>query len=125
MRKALFLIVLGWCTLSCYSVNRDCDSFHAGTFKFTNVINGNLETSTFIRDSLFEIEMFNKTKDTSSIRWVNNCEFILTALHPKTNQEKKPIRIRIIETDASGYFFEYGLVGDTKNTQRGYAQKIK
>jgi hypothetical protein len=63
--------------------------------------------------------------DTASIRWVNDCECILTKLNPTSNQDKRPIQIKIISTQHNSYTFEYSLVGESKNTQRGTIQKIQ
>lgn len=109
---------------SCYTVERNCLPFHTGTFEFTQIIKNEMKTSTFTRDSLYEIEQFEGKIDTASIRWVNDCECILTKLNPTSNQEKRPIQIKIISTTQNSYFFEYSLVGDAKNTQRGTIQKI-
>ena len=110
---------------SCYNVERDCIPFHQGTFEFSQIINGSMKTSTFTRDSLYEIERFRGKIDTASIRWVNDCECILTKLNPTSNQDKRPIQIKIISTQHNSYTFEYSLVGESKNTQRGTIQKIQ
>ena len=121
MATVFFILVL---FISCYSLERDCKPFHQGEFKFTQIINGEIKSSYFTRDSIFEIELFEGKIDTSSIRWVNDCECILTKLNPNNNQEKRPIQIRIISTKGDRYTFEYSLVGDSKNRQRGSIQKI-
>ncbi|RPG67784.1 MAG: hypothetical protein CBD07_003050 [Flavobacteriaceae bacterium TMED147] len=120
-RLIFFVLVL---FISCYSLERDCKPFQRGEFKFTQIINGEIKSSYFTRDSIFEIELFEGKIDTSSIRWVNDCECILTKLNPNNNQEKRPIQIRIISTKDDRYTFEYSLVGDSKNRQRGSIQKI-
>jgi len=120
-RLIFFVLVL---FISCYSLERDCKPFQQGEFKFTQIINGEIKSSYFTRDSIFEIELFEGKIDTSSIRWVNDCECILTKLNPNNNQEKRPIQIRIISTKGDRYTFEYSLVGDSKNRQRGSIQKI-
>ncbi len=120
-RLVFFILVL---FISCYSLERDCKPFQQGEFKFTQIINGEIKSSYFTRDSIFEIELFEGKIDTSSIRWVNDCECILTKLNPNNNQEKRPIQIRIISTKVDRYTFEYSLVGDSKNRQRGSIQKI-
>tara|TARA_B100001142_G_scaffold27231_1_gene24445 strand:+ start:130 stop:501 length:372 start_codon:yes stop_codon:yes gene_type:complete len=120
-RLVFFILVL---FISCYSLERDCKPFQQGEFKFTQIINGEIKSSYFTRDSIFEIELFEGKIDTSSIRWVNDCECILTKLNPNNNQEKRPIQIRIISTKGDRYTFEYSLVGDSKNRQRGSIQKI-
>ncbi|MDA9628593.1 DNA topoisomerase IV [Flavobacteriaceae bacterium] len=120
-RLVFFISVL---FISCYSLERDCKPFQQGEFKFTQIINGEIKSSYFTRDSIFEVELFEGKIDTSSIRWVNDCECILTKLSPNNNQEKRPIQIRIISTKDDRYTFEYSLVGDSKNRQRGSIQKI-
>lgn len=119
-----FVLVLICVLLSCYTVERNCLAFHSGTFEFTSIVNGQLETSRFVRNDSIEIETFHGVSDTAAIRWVNDCECVLTKLNPKTNQEKKPIQIRILKTEKKSYTFEYSLVGDSKNTRRGTIQKI-
>ena len=84
-----------------------------------------MKSSYFTRDSLYEIERFEGKIDTASIRWVNECECILTKLNPISNQDKRPIQIRIISTQGDTYTFEYSLVEDAKNKQKGTIQKIK
>ena len=84
-----------------------------------------MKTSTFTRDSLYEIERFEGKIDTASIRWVNDCECILTKINPTSNQDKRPIQIKTISTQDNSYTFENSLVGDSKNTQRGTIQKIQ
>jgi hypothetical protein len=123
MKRLLVCIFL--MLTSCYTVERDCIPFHQGTFEFSQIINGSMKTSTFTRDSLYEIERFEGKIDTASIRWVNDCECILTKINPTSNQDKRPIQIKIISTQDNSYTFEYSLVGDSKNTQRGTIQKIQ
>lgn len=122
MRRLVILIYVLF--ISCYSLVRDCKPFQQGEFEFTQIINGEIKSSYFKRDSIFEIELFEGKIDTSSIRWVNDCECILTKLNPDNNQEKRPIQIRIISTKDDTYTFDYSLVGDSKNRQRGSIQKI-
>ena len=42
--------------------------FHEGKFKFSHVINNEIKTSYFVRDSLYEIEFFDGIIDTAKIR---------------------------------------------------------
>jgi hypothetical protein len=122
MRKLLLFTLIAY--ISCYTVERDCIPFHNGVFKFSQIINGEIKTSIFSRDSLYEIESYEGKIDTATIRWVNDCECILTKLNPNSNQEKRPIQIKIISTQENAYNFEYSLVGDNKNSKRGTIQKI-
>lgn len=123
MKKITTLLALMLLS-SCYSVDRNCADFHYGTFQFQQVIGDQLQTSTFLRTQELEVEYYNNTIDSASIRWINPCECILTKLNPVSNQDKRPIAIKIISTTKNAYVFEYALVGDQKNKQRGTIQKI-
>ena len=110
---------------SCYSVNRDCKNFHTGSFEFSTLINGEIKTSYFSRTEDLEIETYGGKIDSARIRWVNDCECILTKLNPKSNQDKRPVQIKILSTLGNTYTFEYSLVGKSDNKQRGTIKKIK
>jgi hypothetical protein len=122
MRKTFFLLPVLF--ISCYSLERDCNAFHEGEFKFTQIVNGEMKSSFFTRDANYEIERYEGKIDTATIRWVNDCECILTKLNPTSNQDKRPIQIRILSTQDNRYTFEYSLVGYPKNKQRGTIEKI-
>ena len=106
------IIVLSLLFISCYNVDRDCEEFRTGSFEFSTSINDSIVKSTFIRTDNYEIEEFKGVKDSSTIRWVNECEFILTKISPKTNQERRPIRIKILRTYGNSYDFEYSQSND-------------
>jgi hypothetical protein len=90
------------------------------------MVNGEMQQSVFVRTGDLEIETYQGAIDSAWIRWVNDCECVLTKLNPSNNQDKRPIRMKILKTkDSTEYTFEYTLVGDTKNTQRGTIEKIK
>ena len=120
--KKFFILPL--ILVSCYNVERDCNDFRTGSFEFTTSINDSIVKSTFIRTDKYEIEQFNGIKDSSTIRWVNDCEFILTKINPKTNQEKRPIRIKILRTYGNSYDFEYSQVSNPQKVNRGTINKV-
>ena len=126
-KNSFFLVVCFGSLLfySCYSVNRDCVNFHTGSFEFSTLINGEIKTSYFSRTEDLEIETYGGKIDSARIRWVNDCECILTKLNPKSNQDKRPIQIKILSTERNTYTFEYSLVGKSDNKQRGTIKKIK
>lgn len=124
--KWLIMISLGSLFFySCYSVNRDCKNFQTGSFEFSTMINGEIKTSYFLRTKDLEIETYEGKVDSARIRWVNDCECILTKINPKTNQDKRPVQIKILSTEENSYTFEYSLVGQSDNKQRGMIRKIK
>lgn len=108
---------------SCYQQERKCEDFKTGTFEFSTLLNGQLEKTTFIRNDSIQIEIYRQKTDTSKIRWINNCEFILTNLNPKNRKEEKPLHFKILTTNKETYTFEYKLVGKP-NKEKGTAKKI-
>lgn len=108
--------------VSCYNQERNCKDFKVGKFEFTQEIDGVNETSVFERTDSLQIEIFRNQTDSSSVRWINDCEFILNRLNPKNREEKKGIHIKILSTTEEGYIFEYSYVG---NTQKNKGKAIK
>ncbi len=115
MRIILFLIVVLMLS-SCYNVERSCNEFRIGSFEFTTMVGTELLTTTFVRNDSIEIDYFRGKSDTSSIRWINDCEYIVKKIHPKNRSEQKAIHMKILTTSKSEYQFEYSVVGD--NTKR-------
>ena len=121
--KKTTLLLLALIVMSCSDRERKCADFKTGTFEFTQEIDGKKHTSTFTRTEDLQIETFNGKTDTASVRWVNDCEFILQKLHPKTMNERKAISMTILATDKNSYTFDYSFVGDAKK-QRGTVTKL-
>ena len=120
MKKiSFFLVVL---ILGCSGKERKCKDFRTGTFTFTKDIKGTKQTSTFVRTENLQIETYNGKKDTATVHWINDCEFVLRKKHPKNLTEQKAINITILSTEGNSYTFEYSFVGDVKK-QRGTAIK--
>jgi hypothetical protein len=114
----LFVIILILFT-SCYQTERNCKPFQTGTFSFYTVVDGDTLSSRFVRNDSIEIDYFFVTTDTANIRWVSDCECIVTKRNPLTFQEAKAVQMKILSTFEDGYIFEYNLVGDRSNVQRG------
>ncbi|MHC5202063.1 DNA topoisomerase IV [Myroides sp. LJL119] len=118
-----FLPVLALVATSCYKQERNCQNFKTGNFEFVATINGEEKISRFTRTPEYEIETFEGKTDTSSIRWVNDCEYVLQKLHPKNMAEKKAVSMKIITTDGDQCVFEYGILGDSRR-ERGTLTKV-
>ncbi len=116
------LILLGIVT-ACYNSPRNCEDYKEGEFRFTTTLEGNEQTTTFVRTKDTEIDFFEGKADTSSVRWINDCEYIVKKLNPQTPSEQKSIHMKILSTTDSSYTFEYGLVGSSKKS-RGTAFKV-
>ncbi|SDR77428.1 hypothetical protein [Winogradskyella sediminis] len=127
MKFLLSLLLLILLT-SCYSIERDCSDFKTGTFEFTYVIDGKEHTSRFKRTEDYNIDYHEEKADSSSIRWINDCEFILKKLHPTSNSEKEAIHMKILSTTDNSYTFEYKLALKRPNrpsrVEKGVATKV-
>lgn len=124
LMKPVAAFILLFLITSCYSPERDCTRFKTGSFEFETYLNGELVKSTFTRNDSLEIDKFRESVDTSSVRWINDCEYIVKNLNPKNMAEEKPLHIKILTTQKNSYTFEYGLVGEAAK-QRGTVKKVE
>ena len=121
MRTVLYVFSLLMLT-SCYQPDRNCQEFRNGSFEFTTELNGETVTTTFVRQDTLEVDYFQGKADSSSIRWINDCEFVIQKLNPKSQAEKQAILMKILSTTENSYTFEYGLIGQPP-TGKGTALK--
>lgn len=117
----LFLLVMTG--ISCTSKEKNCADFKTGTFTFETLVGTEMETTTFVRNDTIEIDYFRGKADTSSIRWINECEYVVKKLHPKNMAEQKAVHMRIMHTAGNQYTFDYNIVGQTQK-KRGTATKV-
>ena len=121
--KYLYLFFFFVFISGCYDIDRNCNDFKTGTYKSEITIDGVLYTSKFSRESEIQIETFKGTIDSSSVRWINDCEMVFKTINPKNRAEKKDIHLKILTTSKNAYKFEYGYVGDT-NKRQGEATRL-
>lgn len=109
---------------ACQQKEKNCTDFKTGTFTFEALVGTELETTTFLRNDSIEIDYFRGKADTSSIRWINDCEYIVKKLNPKNMAEEKAVHIRILNSTNNQYTFDYAIVGQTTR-KKGTATKVK
>lgn len=109
---------------ACYEPERNCADFKNGKFSFTAEIDGEDHTTIFERNDAIEIDHFENKADTSSVRWINDCEYIVKKLHPRNMAEEKSIHMKILSTTKNSYTFEYRVVGSA-NRSIGTAIKVE
>ncbi|QEE50484.1 DNA topoisomerase IV [Flavobacterium alkalisoli] len=122
-KMRFLLLSLPFTFISCYQQERNCSDFKTGKFKFEQEIDGKTHTTIFERTEELEIDTYEGKSDTSSIRWINDCEYIVQKMNPKNMQEKKAVHMKILTTKGDSYTFEYSFVGDT-NKQKGTVTKL-
>ena len=122
--KILFYFFTSILIINCSLPEKKCTLYKKGSFEFKTKINNEFVISKFIRNDSLEIEYFQNKIDTSFVRWVSDCEFILTKKNPESIEDKKAISMKILSTDENGYNFEFSIVGNKDTFFRGRANKI-
>ena len=113
-KKINFLLIL-ILFICCDNPDRDCKDYHTGNFYTETTVNDITYKSTFSRNyNGIQIEEFEGKVDSSNVRWVNDCEMILSPINPKSLNEKKNILIKILKTTDSSYTYEYSYLGNSK-----------
>ena len=124
MKSLIIGVVASLFLVSCYTPERNCAKFKTGTFEFESYLEGEMVKTTFVRNDSLEIDYFRNEVDSSSIRWINDCEYILTNLNPKNMAEEKPLHMKILTTEGDSYTFEFSVVGEDRK-QKGTVRKVK
>ncbi|MBD0831929.1 DNA topoisomerase IV [Aestuariibaculum sediminum] len=109
---------------SCFQTTRNCSDYRTGEFYSEVTIDGETYTSKFKRTDKLQIETYNSKIDSSSLRWINDCEVVFRTINPKNMAERKDIHLKILTTTDSSYTYEYSYVGETKK-QKGVAYRMK
>ncbi len=108
--NSLLLVIL---FIGCKNPERNCKDYHTGNFYTETTVNNTTYKSTFSRNyNGIQIEEFDGKIDSSNVRWVNDCEMILSPINPKSLNEKKNILIKILTTTDSSYTYEYSFLGN-------------
>lgn len=128
MKQILLILSLSLLT-GCYDVERNCQDFKTGEFEFDYTIDGLTKTGRFVRTETLSISYYENKIDSSSVRWINDCEFILKTINPKSIAEKDALHMKILSTNGtSSYNFEYKLAVKKPNKperiEKGIAYKI-
>ncbi|WP_415374831.1 DNA topoisomerase IV [Patiriisocius sp. Uisw_017] len=125
------ILLLFLCTLlfvGCYNVERNCGDFRTGNFVFKQMVGTDLVESKIVRNEKIAIETFKGVTDTFSVRWINDCEYIMRKLNPKDNYDKQAIHFKILTTTNNSYDFEYKMVVKKQNAPqtalKGTLQKV-
>lgn len=100
---------------ACFAPTKECADFKTGVFEYQTYADGELIQAKIVRNDSLEIDYYDPQQpDTSAIRWVNDCEYILKKYNPKDASEKQSFKMKIIETSGDKYTFEFSQVGQNK-----------
>ena len=113
---------------SCYETTRMCKDYKTGTFRFDYLVDGTSKSGTFERTERYSINFYDGKIDSSEVKWINSCEFVLYKINPRSISEKDPIHMKILTTTDSSYTFEYAKAsfneGEPKRKEKGVAFKV-
>lgn len=109
------LLFLCLSLVSCYQPERNCADFKVGTYRFDYEVNGEKKSGIFTRGSQYSVEYYDSKIDSATVKWINDCEFVLQDIKTKSS-----VQMKILSTTADSYTFEYSLVGKS-NKSRGTA----
>jgi hypothetical protein len=117
----LFVLAISSCDK--YKNSRTCDDFRTGTFVWEQESGGKLLKTKFIRTEDLQIEYFEDEVDTSRVEWVNDCEWRVIPIDPKTNADSRAYLFKILNTTGDSYTFEFTQSGRDQ-IYRGTATKL-
>lgn len=123
MKQILYLLLPASLLTGCFNQQRDCTDFKTGTFRSEIEIDGQKKVTEFTRTEAFEIGTYDGKIDTASVRWINDCEYVLQTVNPKNAAERKGVHMKILTTSGNSYTFEFSLVGDSQK-QKGLVTKL-
>ncbi len=121
--KTITFLALAMLLASCYQQERNCQDFKTGKFRFEHEVDGVKKVTEFVRNDSIEIETYDGRVDTATVRWINDCEYILQKKRPRNRAERKAVSIKILTTTKNSYTFEFGLVGSDAK-QKGTVTKL-
>jgi len=122
MKNAYFLLLIIFA--SCTNLERNCSDFKTGSFEYEYEIDDKKIKATFTRSETLEIDYNGKNIDSINVRWINDCEYVLKTINPKTLAQKKAIHIKILSTKGNTYTFESKIINDPQQrTSRGTVTK--
>lgn len=104
--KLLLTLLVLFCT-SCYNDNRSCKDFKTGSFVWEQEAGGKLLRTTFVRTKDLQIETYENKVDSARVEWINECEWRLIPINPKTNADSRAYLFKIMNTTEDSYTFEF------------------
>ena len=120
MYRVTYLIILLF--VSCNEAPKTApNSFKTGKYK--TVLEDSKITSTAVRNDTIQIETYNNKKDTFSIRWINNFEYVLLKKNPKSKLDSTPFHVKITAVRKNSYNFNAYFKGSNFK-QKGKAIKL-
>ncbi len=119
--KLIFIVLFFFFIYSCNNNRINILELREGTFE-TTLASKDVK-SIAIRTKSIQIETYNNKKDTFTIKWLNNFEYELLKIHPKSSLDSVPFIVKITKLSHNGYSFKAHYKGN-KYIQKGNAIKL-
>ena len=124
IRRTILFLLLGMSALSCVEQpERNCLEHRNGEYWVIVENDGKMDTTSISRSQNIQIEVYKQKRDTSYVRWLNDCEFVLQLANPKNKNEENPLRFKLLTTTDSSYTFEYSIAKSKGRALQGVAVK--
>ena len=120
MYRVAYLIIL--LLVSCNEAPKTAPN-HFKKGKYKTILEDSDITSTAVRNDSIQIETYDNKKDTFSIRWINNFEYILLKKSPKSKLDSTPFHVKITAVKRNSYNFKAFYKGSNFK-QKGKAIKL-
>jgi hypothetical protein len=91
--------------------------------KYKTILEDNDITSFAERNDSIQIETYNNKKDTFSIQWISNFEYVLLKKNPKSKLDSTPFYVKITGIKKNSYNFKAYYKGSNFK-QKGKAIKL-
>ena len=108
--------------VSCYK-QPESKTINFKVGKYKTVLEENDITSYAERNDSIQIETYNEAKDTFKIVWVNQFEYFLLKINPKSKLDSTPFYVKITAVKKNSYKFRAYYKGSNFK-QKGIATKI-
>ena len=116
MYKRTIVIVLLIVLNACQNEPLSPDRFKQGIFEIPG--GKGYDKTIVIRKDSIQIEKYQDRIDTLRITWINNFNYMLEMIHPKTAIDEDPIHVKITNIDKKSYDFE-AVIGHSNFVQTG------
>ena len=120
MYRASFIIIL--ILISCSEAPKSAPN-HFKIGKYKTILEDTDITSYAERNESIQIETYENKKDTFTIQWINNFEYILLKKNPKSKLDSTPFHVKITAVRKNSYDFRAFYKGSNFK-QKGKAIKI-
>jgi hypothetical protein len=121
--RLLFLITVLSLNISCVeNAKVNVADFKNGSYK--TVLEDGETISLALRKDSIQIESYNNVKDTFSIQWLDQFEYVLLKKNPKTLLDSTPFHVKITSIKKNSYTFRAYYKGSNFK-QKGTAFKLE